>query len=723
MTLDSPAALDAAANRTIQIESGFKPGQKTGSYSGLGQWSAAEMKRHGITDPDSIEQTRAALKTDIQTRAAKLQKDGLPATAANVYLMHQQGEAGLEAHLRNPDKPAWESVRFGYKNDAIAKRAIWGNMTDAMKRQFPDGVESVTSGDFTRLWEARYNGTDLRGTTVAKGAEAAAERAPLATNMRFAPRHVPGTRRDVAEGTTNFTPGAREQTDWGGIATEHAPAIGSTIGAVGGSLVAPGVGTVAGGGAGGAAGQALKDYLKGNPQNLLNIGREGALGAVLGVAGPEGRPVVGAAARALGVGGVEGGAKALEGGDTEDVVTAAAKGTGAAALGEGFGRALGMAGHKVWSMFAPDAKQAIVSAAGDLHAANEVLRTEQPKILSAAGSAIGPNPKYDAAKAAKDKAEIVLKDAGLNPEEAAYAHRVAGEGVPKREAIVNRPGEIEKRDVGAGYQQLEQELPPRKGLKASEDQIAAMKKLGGRLADGPIAAVVKGDVVQSKTNTELAQHVEAAITAPAKTWAEKWSQLKDARTDLLQAERDALSSTAAGRTQTAKDMRALADTVRTQQEKIATTVFGKKDGDAFVARLKVLDTRYAKLMDATNGGDIAKAVAMKGEAGRDAEKRFMAFASRDPEARAAYRAMRGVKGNAFEATVPWTVAAEGLPFVGKVVKVTKLAGMLTNWMAEHEAGSPVRFRDLVKFPHDDNGQLIRSGMGGAGARAAVSATQ
>src|SRR4029077_5272956 len=123
----------------------------------------------------------------------------------------------------------------------------------------------------------------------------------------------------------------------------------------------------------------------------------------------------------------------------------------------------------------------------------------------------------------------------------------------------------------------------------------------------------------------------------------KWNHLKEARTDLLQAERDAMTSTAPGRSRIAADMRTFADTVRSQQEKVAEYVFGKKAGAEFVDRLKVLDTRYAKLMDATAGGDIAKAVAMKGDAGREAEKRFMAFAAGDSDAQRAYRAMRGVK--------------------------------------------------------------------------------
>src|SRR6202040_3728249 len=159
---------------------------------------------------------------------------------------------------RNPDRTAWENIRFGFKNDAIAKRAVWGNMTPEMRRQFPGGVDTVTSGDFTRLWEARYDGDaglpegsrpSSYGGTGAHLEDRA--RRGLVSDQRTAPRYVPGTRRDVAAGTTDFTPGERGQTDWGQVATEHAPAIGSTIGAIGGGAAGGPAGAVAGGAVGG----------------------------------------------------------------------------------------------------------------------------------------------------------------------------------------------------------------------------------------------------------------------------------------------------------------------------------------------------------------------------------------------------------------------------------------------------------------------------------------
>jgi len=495
---------------------------------------------------------------------------------------------------------------------------------------------------------------------------------------------------------------------------EHAPAIGSTLGAVGGTVAGGPVGGIAGGAAGGAGGQALKDYIQGNGQSATRIAKEGALGAVLGVAS-EARPVAAAAARVVGGGTVSGGSAALEGKDGADVVDEGLKGGALAAGGEAFGRALGMIGHKVFSMFSSGAKTAVRDAAKAYSEAQEVLSSEAPKIPGANGAAATVNPKYEAAEAAKTKAEQTLKDAGLNPEEAAYAHKVSTTddgNIPhkRQEAEVGRPGAIEQQRIGAGYQQLENEVA---------DKGRGAVKPTPKLADGPIATAENAKM--SDTLKGAAERTEMAITAPAANWQEKWVQLQQARSALLTLERDALTSTSAGRTQLAADYRTLADSVRAQQEKAAKYVFGEKDGEAFMQRLKVLDVRYRNLMEATNGGDLMKAAKLTGEAGRDAERKFVAFAHDDPQAVAAYRAIRGVKGDVAEATVPWTVAAEGIPGVGKVVKVAKMATLLKEWARERAAGSPVKFSDLVNQNAGDAevGRSMRDVLGTAGARGAA----
>lgn len=689
-----PGASPSYAAAVQRIESGneknpWTAGTKGSSASGAFQfinstWAADKPPGAPARAGDATPAQQAeAFATRTAKNAQALTAAGVPVNDTNLYIAHNLGEgAGPKLLKADPNADA---------------RSIVGEDAARNNPLFFKGRPTVATvlGRYQAEMAQDISDSVPRGVKPLPGSGGAAVEAPglLTRISRALMQGVPESQRDKAAA------------DVGNAAVEHAPAIASTAGALGGSALGPG-GAVAGGAAGGSAGQMLKDYLQGNAQSPTKIAEEGALGGVLGVGGAA-RPLLSAAARAVGAGGVEAGAEAARGGSGENITEAGLKGTVTAVGGEAFGRALGMVGHKVFSMFAPEAKQAVQAAAKTYAEAQEALRTEAPKLPSAGG---GANPKYEAARVAKEKAETTLKDAGLNPEEAAYAHKVAAEGVPRQEAEAARPGAVETRRVGEGYKQLETEVGAA-GVGAP--------KAAPKLPDGPRAAVESKQV--SAKHAELADRVEMAITAPAANWQEKWTQLKDARSALLEAERDALTSTAPGRSQTAKDMRTLADTVRTQQAKAAAYVFGEKDGEAFMQRLKVLDVRYRNLMEATNGGDLAKAATMKGEVGREAQKKFEAFAHDDPQAIAAYRAMRGARSDAFEATVPWTVAAEGIPGVGKVIKVAKLAGMLKEWVRERTAGSPVRFSDLVKTNAGaaEVGQNMRDLTGTAAQRGAV----
>ena len=315
--------------------------------------------------------------------------------------------------------------------------------------------------------------------------------------------------------------------------------------------------------------------------------------------------------------------------------------------------------------------------------------------------------KYTAAETAKEKAEQTLKDAGLNPEEAAYAHKVSSEGVPAQEAQANKPGALEQQRVSAGYQQLESEVA---------DKGVGAVKATPKLTDGPMAAVASKQV--SAAHAELAERTEMAITTPAANWQEKWNQLKDARSNLLQAERDALGSTAPGKTRIADDMRTLADTVRTQQAKAANYVFGPTQGPRVMQRLNALDVRYRRLMDATNNGDLAKAARLTGQEGRDADQRFRAFAAGDPSAIAAWDAMRQAGPN-YEKGVLNLVAAERIPYLGKVYSGVKLLGSLNRWMQERAAGSPAKFSDILGAMPDSGARTARNVAGTIAQRGAV----
>jgi len=159
--------------RVMRIESGGDAGNRTGSYKGLFQLSQKEFNRHGgsgnIYDPE--QNTMAAankMAKDVLTFKQKYGRDPKP---IDTYMVHQQGEAGYGAHMDNPDKPAWESIKKYYSSDAVAKKAIWGNIPDQDKAKY-GSVENVTSAQFVNdVWGTRLEGKmgPGGGTEVASG--------------------------------------------------------------------------------------------------------------------------------------------------------------------------------------------------------------------------------------------------------------------------------------------------------------------------------------------------------------------------------------------------------------------------------------------------------------------------------------------------------------------------------------------------------------------------
>jgi hypothetical protein len=157
--------------KIMQVESGGDARARTGRYKGLFQLSDQEFRNHGgsgsISDPE--QNTMAAANKIAKEKVQFEQKEGRPATLQDIYMIHQQGPAGYSAHLANPGAPAWTNVRKYYPSDKVAKEAIWGNMTPAMKAKYGN-VESVSSADFTGDWSHR-----IEGQTI--GPAGAAERA------------------------------------------------------------------------------------------------------------------------------------------------------------------------------------------------------------------------------------------------------------------------------------------------------------------------------------------------------------------------------------------------------------------------------------------------------------------------------------------------------------------------------------------------------------------
>jgi hypothetical protein len=171
------AAIDKAASETgldvnmlrqfAKIESGGNPNAVTGSYKGLFQMSKEEFEKYGggnIFNED--DNARAAARKLAAESKRFFTAYGRPATAGDLYLVHQQGEAGYAAHLSNPTAPAWQNMlstgEGKAKGAAWAKAAIWGNIPDQVKAQFPGGVETVSSAQFVAYWKGRVSGETVK---------------------------------------------------------------------------------------------------------------------------------------------------------------------------------------------------------------------------------------------------------------------------------------------------------------------------------------------------------------------------------------------------------------------------------------------------------------------------------------------------------------------------------------------------------------------------------
>lgn len=151
------ALIESSGNpKSVTVRNG-----KESKYKGLFQLSTEEFKKYG--DGGNIfnaeDNARAAAKK-IKVESERFEKNnGRTPDATDLYMMHQQGEAGYSAHMANPDKPAWDNMlstgEGAEKGEKWAKKAIWGNIPDDVKKEFPNGVDSVTSRDFVEIWKNR----------------------------------------------------------------------------------------------------------------------------------------------------------------------------------------------------------------------------------------------------------------------------------------------------------------------------------------------------------------------------------------------------------------------------------------------------------------------------------------------------------------------------------------------------------------------------------------
>lgn len=174
-TPDVDSAIKAAADKTgvsadtiarfVKIESGGHGNVSAGSYHGLLQLSNGEFQKYGGGDIYNPYDNALAGAYKIKAESASFKQHyGRMPTAAELYMIHQQGAAGAAAHWDHPDRLAWENMASTgegkQKGEAWAKRAIWGNVPDNLKPVY-GSVDNMTSRQFTQMWTAKIDGDPL----------------------------------------------------------------------------------------------------------------------------------------------------------------------------------------------------------------------------------------------------------------------------------------------------------------------------------------------------------------------------------------------------------------------------------------------------------------------------------------------------------------------------------------------------------------------------------
>src|SRR5262245_2974225 len=187
------------------IESGGNPRDAKGSYSGLYALSRSEFQRGGgrgsILDPH--QNAMAAGRIIAGHREELARTLGREPTWNEVYLAHQQGPGGLQEHMQNPSRLAWQSMAAtaeGRRRDADgpihqlpdgsmglwSQLAIAGNIPQEARRA---GVNwrTATSADFMQAWSERLE----RGGVPTMAAQIAASEAPqIDMNPQVGPRDL-----------------------------------------------------------------------------------------------------------------------------------------------------------------------------------------------------------------------------------------------------------------------------------------------------------------------------------------------------------------------------------------------------------------------------------------------------------------------------------------------------------------------------------------------------
>lgn len=169
--INEKAAAYGQDPRTVEMIVGFEssgdPKSRAGSHKGLMNLSESAFRNYGGTG--DIHNIGANLDAGVRKLKDESQKfeerHGAVATPFDQWMIHNQGAGGYDAHLDNPAGVAWRNLMTTaegrQKGEEWAKQAVFGNMTDQMKRRYGvssiKDIDKVTSQDFLDGWRERVN--------------------------------------------------------------------------------------------------------------------------------------------------------------------------------------------------------------------------------------------------------------------------------------------------------------------------------------------------------------------------------------------------------------------------------------------------------------------------------------------------------------------------------------------------------------------------------------
>ncbi len=459
-------------------------------------------------------------------------------------------------------------------------------------------------------------------------------------------------------------------------ATTNAANIAPALGAVAGMPLGP-AGTIAGGAAGGA----VRQYFNGGAGYTDQMVR-GALEAVP-AAIPGVRPLA-TAARVVAGGAVPAAEKLYDTGgqDVGGAIEAGAVGAAGGAGGELIGAGAGILGHSIWSR---------LSKAGqtEMTAAAKTVATVEPKIANAAGKMVD-NPEYV-------KAVDALKSIGKSPEQAAHDYRSWEAGQTERQAVGQRPVEVAKANA------IKEMNAVRDEATATNNSFVNDLAKGNKppLTEGPLSKIRTEENLTGKVPEEFkpdAIHAERLMRASADDWNKSWHNMGVARSELLEKERIALRD---GKTDEAKAMRVLADSVRDYQEKIAVAMHGSEKAKPLMDRLSKADNAYREAMNASGDGDVVKAIAAGGNKGAEVQRAYNKLIGDDVQAKRLVDKLVAIEkasagGPLTRTMVAVGAALHGMPQVTAMIGYNELRKVLDKHMTIKAAGGVVKLETLLR---------------------------